>query len=613
MIKRAVICIGVNSVVGMDPLNHAATGARSFAQWASEQGCDVELFVDDAPRAGGREQVLRRDILAAITKIVADSVYAQLIIYFGGHGILKAPGVEIWLLSDAGNDKSEGISILLETENARFSGIPHVVFISDACRVRTADPRLLRVEGGDTISSWDAPWEEDDSVVDIFFATKAGNPAYERPAGDDADGGIFTECFLNLVTTPEPGMIDQIEVPPLSVITINKLGPVLKQQVAAAVERLDPNSYQRPQIRPESELPQFIATVPSKAKSGPSTPGIGPQLPKSEKPSGGTFRPIPTGTGQRRRQRMLDAPFLTSTDLHAAYNRDDGSAVNLARANAQMRNVAHELLAAHADGAAVISVAGGFLRDAFSPGFETVPDGGYRGWDHIDWVALLPRSESAFHKPASALLTLDGLPHADFGAIVPIRVGAATLVTVTDSEVVSVQQTDFRPLPVDVEDDIQQYSAVAFDRALNGDLQFMLEHRTEPRLSEFLESSPEQLDLDVLRGYALAEAGLFDPNLFTRALTRSQVPFDLAMLALRPRTARALDGSIRHELLKDDGRITPFAPQFTRGWLLLGPDNPLYRPVHAELRGHLVPALSTTFNPVGTQIAVSTHLEGVWA
>jgi hypothetical protein len=48
---RAAIRIGVNQTEGMTTLQAAAQGTRDVAAWATAQGCDVTLLVDDNRRS----------------------------------------------------------------------------------------------------------------------------------------------------------------------------------------------------------------------------------------------------------------------------------------------------------------------------------------------------------------------------------------------------------------------------------------------------------------------------------------------------------------------------------------------------------------------------------
>lgn len=635
--RRAAVSIGVDRVVGMGPLTHAARSARKFARWAKEQGCDVALFVDDAPRRGGQRQVLRRDILSAIKKFVNTGVYTQLIVYFGGHGILKAPGAEIWLLSDAGDDAAEGVNLLTDVEHARLTGIPHVVFISDACRVTPVGLKQSAINGANIFPNKASPWDAE-TEVDIYFATKPGDPAHEEPAQIQNGYGIFTRCFLKLVNHPTPDMIQQITVrrTPLSIITSDSLKPVLVKQVRKEVQSFGPQYRQKPQIRVESELPLFIATAPVPGE--PRLDGGAPQQRRepdeTQSATAGPDSSIPPGSvsdarrstdprleptdatlgdpefygPRRRRQRLLDAPVLAPEEIGAFYERSEG-ARDLALANAEARAISHEIpRGIGMDVSAVISVAGADLEQAISPDFEAVAGRSTGPRAHgrtTSAIAMRPNSDSAFHEPASAIITLDE----GFGTIVPVQAGKATLVIVRDGRVVSAQQTDFRQMPFEIEDKIRQYSAVAFDHALDGDLQYLLEYPMDPRIAEFTWNSSELAGVDVLRGYALAETGLLDPEFFHAVSMWEQIPFDLAMLALRSPIGRTLDDDVRSAFVSD--RVMPFAPQLTRGWLLFDKRNPLYQSIHDELRAHLVPALWTTFDRVGTQIAAEAAVQGV--
>jgi hypothetical protein len=96
MPRRAAICIGVNHAESMTPLQAAVKGARDFSDWAKTQGCDITVLVDEN---GARVSVI--DIFDAVKIHVKADTSEQLIVYFAGHGILSAPGVEYWLLSRA--------------------------------------------------------------------------------------------------------------------------------------------------------------------------------------------------------------------------------------------------------------------------------------------------------------------------------------------------------------------------------------------------------------------------------------------------------------------------------------------------------------------------------
>ncbi len=196
---KHVISIGIDSAEGLTPLNAAVSGAKEFDTWAKTQGYSSLLFVDE------QNPVLLNDIFDAIKKIVDDRNCEQLIIYFAGHGILLSPSQEIWLLSNATNNPNESINLTGSTFHARTSGIPYILFVSDACRLITADFRLTG--NGSEIF----PIKDDvgnNTAIDIMYATRAGNPANEYNSQTNAEKfGLFTKSLLEHLEGKFPDVI----------------------------------------------------------------------------------------------------------------------------------------------------------------------------------------------------------------------------------------------------------------------------------------------------------------------------------------------------------------------------------------------------------------------
>src|SRR5262249_2163199 len=129
--RRAVIAIGVDRVASLPSLRAAASDARQFARWSRENqeipSERVWLFTDeDRP-------VRVNEIRKAITTCVLRGDLDQIIVYFSGHGTNIAQQ-DLWLLSDASQDLNEAVGVEQNVQLARYSGIPHVVFISDTSR-----------------------------------------------------------------------------------------------------------------------------------------------------------------------------------------------------------------------------------------------------------------------------------------------------------------------------------------------------------------------------------------------------------------------------------------------------------------------------------------------
>jgi len=123
--KEAIV-IGVGSYTHLIHLDSVA-GAQAFASWLTAEGVNVKLITD------AEKKVAAHSIREAITTILDKGTTTHLVVYFTGHGYLNGMN-ENWLLSDAPRDPSAAINLTGNTDFARLSNVPNVVFISDACR-----------------------------------------------------------------------------------------------------------------------------------------------------------------------------------------------------------------------------------------------------------------------------------------------------------------------------------------------------------------------------------------------------------------------------------------------------------------------------------------------
>lgn len=249
--KRAVI-IGVDNVKGAKPLNAAVRDAKNFEKWARVQGFETTLITDE------KKAVTSAAIYAAVrTCFHREEDTSQLIIYFAGHGLLKAPDAEIWLLSDGLYDPVEAVNLGKSIYSSRYAGIPHVVFISDCCRNLPTQVPYMQIDGRDIFP---IEFDEDHTAeVDIFYATRPGKFAIEAPADTDSRG-IFTECLLKGLKGEAPDIVRKMALPDGSnkwVVTALHLRSYLVQEVPRAIGyRQKP---QRPEIRVESHDPKYLS------------------------------------------------------------------------------------------------------------------------------------------------------------------------------------------------------------------------------------------------------------------------------------------------------------------------------------------------------------------
>lgn len=258
--KKAIIAIGVDKTGGALPvLQAAAVGARAMADWGSSQGFDVTEISDIDGKT-----VLADDIFSAIKKIVETNSYGQLVIYFSGHGLLKAPGAEVWLLTGAPSNPNEAVNVFGSMASARCCGIEHVVFISDACRSSPPSVQFSAVTGSQIFPIQTSAPIAIAPEVDVFYATRPGDPAYEVPP-DTASAeyrGIFSECLFNALAGKAPkAVVAHPDDPRLQVIPSRLLKRHLLEAVPDAAAAVSIKLRQVPEIRVESDLPKYLADV----------------------------------------------------------------------------------------------------------------------------------------------------------------------------------------------------------------------------------------------------------------------------------------------------------------------------------------------------------------
>lgn len=592
--RRAAVCIGVDRVGGLDPLTAAASGAAAMAEWAHAQGCTVALHTDlEGP-------VHRRDVLATIKALVDERIYDQLIVYFAGHGLLSAPGVEVWLLSDATADSTEAISAFLTAEHARGAGIPHVVLVSDACRSYAAALPLVGVTGGSVFPTPGGDFGDCD--IDLYFATRPGNPAYEVREAGQSGHGIFTRCLLDVIAAPPRDIIEYLEpaAPPgaqstaVPVVTSRALRDPVARAVADAASLLDPLLDQRPQIRAEADLPQYFAVVGDGARAGEPHEWADNTAAMEEDPGPSPFGVPPP---EPREIDRLASFFDYAGSLAASSGYD------------WYREVTPAYIAVRGAAVAHVTVVGWELFDQRRDGADGTV------------LALVPAYTDARPGRATDGVLQFGDGTATLVSVVP---GRSTAVVVDRGAVVAMdygsvpgpRQAAFGSAPGGSEPGADR-GELAYRTAMAIDGEFPSEDLRprsmsypwgEPydRATGVLTGSPSGASgdpaLGTLRAYAAAERGRFDPEVVFAAKRAGLVTFDIALLATRsargnPRVLRAVEEAFAF------GEVHPFAPLLTRGWTLLADDSELATPAHAALSATLIPALYTTFTPDGAELA----------
>lgn len=264
MARKAAIVIGVDRVGPLTPLQSASRCARRVGDWLEAEGYDVKCLTDE------EGALTAHDVTEALDQFVtAPPRYHQLVVYFTGHGYWHARA-DIWLLSKAAQRTSEAINLDGAIDLARFSGIPNVIFISDACR------SLPDARGGALTNGIDAfpVFANVDSLskVDVFRATSDATEAYEAEVDGDVTS-MLSYALREAYRNPHDEMI--AEVDGRRVVPNRRLEDFLQAKVDETLARIDINLRQRIDVNVPSNDSVYIACVEESA-GAPPRPAPGP-------------------------------------------------------------------------------------------------------------------------------------------------------------------------------------------------------------------------------------------------------------------------------------------------------------------------------------------------
>ncbi|MCE6998012.1 caspase family protein [Saccharothrix sp. S26] len=312
MARQVAIGIGVSRVDRLPVLQGVESGVADFFRWARDQGFEVHSFTDSDGRL-----VTTDDLKRYVEELVTTRDVQKLFVFFAGHGVSTDLVEDNWLLSRAGTNHDEAISVARSAEYARNCGIPHVAFFGDACRTPPVGFQLgMR---GATIFPYLAVRNGVRVRVDRFFATRPGERAFEQVPDDVRSEafGIFSRLLVAALEGRVPEVVTPIDDGKLPfAVQAHPLGEYLDEQVPRESYRLLA-VQQTPDYRAESAWsPHVISWLP-----GPGQPpAVG--VPSAARPSrrGGTTGSRPPDMSQadddtlsrfleEERGRRLDETF----------------------------------------------------------------------------------------------------------------------------------------------------------------------------------------------------------------------------------------------------------------------------------------------------------------
>lgn len=585
--KRALVAIGVDKTGGLPILKAAADGANKIATWAGSQGFDITLLTDKlAP-------VTLADVTASIYKLVNKRIYDQLVVYFSGHGLLKGPNYEVWLLSGVPVNPNEAVNVTGSIDLSRNCGISHIVFISDACRSISNTMGMNYVLGGLIFPGDERP-KLPSPEVDTFYATVPGNPALEVPPNEAAINyrGIFTDCLLEVLLGRVNGIATEIAAPsgPKRVIPSRPLKNYLLDAVPEAASAISIKLQQNPEIRVESDLPKYLGELVTALPGG--------AVPRGADPSGSR---VSSSSPRLRSPSTSDAlemlkqsHFLGHKDLLSMETLKDDSGQAMSREIDELLNARGRVSFETRTGFTVhgVKVVSAMTTGTLCDVFEE--SGVSQVRVHID-----PQSLILFaYRSLSTLIRFNSGSGVCLAAL-PGFIG--TVVVAEKGRVLSVNYTPARGTPAygeyeQVADDLERRRAFAAVAARNGS--FTLDRKEAADAARYLRMlKAVDPTLGIYAAYAYAQAGdqegVESVHRYMSENTYGYfppVPFDVAMLAHR------------YGPWPEAYRFPPTMPMLTQGWALLGGLEHSMHPAALNARHHLIPSLWTAFTAEGMDI-----------
>ncbi len=471
--KDVCIVISVAQPEGLDALPGALPSAQRFASWANSQGYDVSLVSDDV------EPVTCEGLASAFHQALGTGGQNRILVAFTGHGLIRGPAEEYWLLSNWRRSATEAVNHMklrdrLETYRPKQIGI-----VSDACRSLPTD-RARFVEGNGVVDIKD--YVQEPVQFARLAGTQAAQPAFATPLGADQAFCFFMQVLTNALLGI-PADVVELDESGRRVVLNDKLFRVVQRELPLLAGQYD--RRQVPQLDGSwlSPLPDNIWSVLPDAPP-PKPKIIGPLLGLIGKPA--EFRAV-RGEAERLEQAAKD------------------------RTEAFRRTIRNQARATHFETGSGLVVGGANVAEVIvSPGFQAERDFG-----NPNWFRFHPQ------RPAASLgIRLDnGMFIA--GAAYHNMIGTFTVGEFGADAYV------LRPA-YDGEDAIDAPVARAATSAVNDP------YELAAKLRRGKHSDPV---LGALAAYAYAQAGAIEDirrTCFFYAERSQPVPFDAALLARIP-------------------------------------------------------------------------------
>lgn len=588
--SKMCIAIGVSKVTGSAlPTLNAAQDAKEFHKWAQSHDFASTLLTDHEKDV--TLQIIKDAVNAAIT-----AGAAQLVIYFGGHGILKAPETEIWLLSGVMNDSQQAVNLAGSVALARNGKVPNVIFISDACRSVTTNQTLFRITGGEIFPPDFVP--RSSAELDRLYATLPGSSAADFA---DADGagkyhGVYTKCLMRALEGQEPSALETISDNGVAFVAVSSrsLKPYLRRSVPDAAAQIDITLNQDPDSIVESQPPKYIVRLLRQTAALPLSPSpafpVGPPPPPSPSPA---FPASGVGGAASISEPPWEA-LKVSRVITAHTDVDDP----------QFKAEVDQILAARGrvsfETHTGFTVVGEPIVDARSNGiaFDLFSENAAHG--DLNQIRVNPGAESRtllvqFANGTGACLAV--LP--GFIGSVTVEKGVVTNISYTPS-----RNTDrYRYFYQNEEDEVEKRRAYAAAAAGRG--QFRVDPKQAGAFGDYVRGD-KSLDptLGLYAIYSYFQVNMREQMQSVLRYIESDARDTFGGVEERPVLfdAKLLADRITPEALNArPPSVAPFCPLLTQGWSYLFENVPVH-PFIRRLNRYLLPGLWTTFSSDGVAL-----------
>lgn len=538
-------------------------------EWAVSQGIadktHAKLITD------ANDAVVDPDaIFDAIKEIIDGPGVDQLIVYYAGHGVYLN-GSERWLLTEAPVKSYAVVNLLGSVELARRCGIPHVVFISDACRT---PPEGLQGQGISGVEIFPNESRAGDVAkpVDQFFASALGKPAFEARSSLNAGNytAVYTEALLDALYGRRPEALERSDVAHDSSFYVKprKLRDYLSSEVPLRITTA--NLSQQPEALILSEQGWLSRLDPSEVSRGSGTRSPAPPPPS--------------------------LPGLTETLTRTA------AAGSPASLNEQLL----EVRSAPIPGAGQVAAMVDRVATPFGPDhFETECGIKVRGARIVEFLAPRVQAELGIErdvlriwlpdsKAASVLVRFEH----HVGTVIPALPGYIAALTFDDGELVDVayEPSSNNPRWRDFArraDEVRALRAVAASASRYG--RFRLDQTDAEKVAQRMQyAKGVDPGLAIYAAYAYHDLQLIDRIGHMSAFLSPDVGvtfFDLALLS-----RQLVDRSIG-----PDENFVPFIPLLSQGWALLGANRVGLHPALVGVQKTMCDSLWSLFTDAGVE------------